>query len=92
MSFTVKIVNNETGKIISDRSDITCIIGAFGWSGGTHELVAAECDGYTLCKTANAAEKSIEAVESETPPLKKTRKALRLVDEMMNDDTDSEDS
>lgn len=92
MSFTVKIVDNDTGKVISDRSDITCIIGAFGWSGGTHKLAAAECDGFTLCKTANAAEKAIEAIESTTPPLKKTRTALRMVDEMMDDDSDSDES
>lgn len=92
MSFTVKIVDNDTGKVISDRSDITCIIGAFGYNGGTHQLAAAECDGFTLCKTANAAEQAIEAIESETPPLKKTRKALRLVDEMMGDDSDSDES
>lgn len=94
MSYTVKIVDNETGKVIEDRSDVVCIIGAFGRDSGVHQLTATCCSGFVLCQTLNNAEDAIRHAESKNPKIKPARLSMRLVDSIMgeDDDSDNEDS
>jgi hypothetical protein len=95
MSYTVKIVDNDTGNVIADHSNVVCIIGAFGREDGTHQLSAACCSGFVMCKTVNAAEDAILSLESDSPKLKPARMLMRCKDSFMGankDDNDSEDS
>lgn len=92
MSFTVKIVDNDTGKVMEDRSDIVCFIGAFGRDDGVHQISACRTNGFIMCKTLNAAEDAIESMESQNPQIKSARAIIRMTDgafcEKQND-TDS---
>lgn len=80
MSYTVKIVDNKTGKVICDREDIVCLVGAFANEKGVQQTTIAQCDGFVLCKTLNAVEAAVTAVEAQNTDIGLKRRMLRIDD------------
>lgn len=81
MSYTVKIVDNNSGKVIIDDADVECIIGAASRNDGVHLLAMSSGTLFALCDALNTAEKAIGITETNHPELKTMRCLLKLADE-----------
>lgn len=92
MSYTVKIMDNDSGNVVVDEANALCIVGAVGREGGVHQLAAACGTTYVICRTLNSAENAIKSVDRNHEELKIKRQTLRLLGmmaDMCEDDTDS---
>ncbi len=92
MSYTVKIVDNNSGEVVVDSTNIQCIVGAFGHEKGVRQLAACRAHSYVVCRTLNAAENAVKSVDDDDEKLKIKRQVLRLfgnLEDMGKEDTDS---
>lgn len=66
LRYHIKITDNETGEVITER-DYSCIIGGFGFDGGATEGRLYACNTISVVSTLEAALNAVEAVFASNP-------------------------
>ena len=70
MSLTVKIVNNEAGKVIVDRNDCMAIVGGLGFEDHARGLgVGSGCSPIVLYGTVEAAQATLAKTVKDHPEI-----------------------
>lgn len=92
MSYSVKIIDNDSGNVVVDEANALCIMGAVGREGGVHRLAAACGNEYVICRTINSAEDAINEVDGDHPTLKIKRQTLRFLKNLADIREEDEDS
>lgn len=93
MSYTIKIVNNEDGKVVIDENNALAIIGGIGVEKGEHVIGITECHTIKIAGTVHAANKAISMIKESSPGVKEILALASLKDLVKSLDnlTDSEE-
>lgn len=83
MSFKITITNNENGAVLVNEENAVAIIGAFAMENGTAQMGFCACNAFDICRTINAAKKSIRNVEAADPKLSALSELFDMLDEKM---------
>lgn len=86
MSFTVKIVDNETNKVLIDEPHARAIIGAADTPNYTHGMCFVRCNIESLMHALNTAEEAISKLEAEVPGVDLLRKAFKGLKKMKQEE------
>lgn len=81
MSFTITIKNNENGEVLVNEENAVAIIGAFSVENGTAQMGFCACNTFDICRTINAAKKSIRNVETADPKISAFSELFDMLDE-----------
>ncbi len=83
MSLTVKIVNNETGKVIVDRNDCCAFVGGIGFEDHARSLgVASECNAIVLYGTVEATQTALANMVADHPEFTMISKLISCAEDM----------
>ena len=80
MSFTVKIINNETGEVCVDEKEAVCIAGAIAGKVGCHQLSASCCDPFVLASTLCKAEDAVAEFENNNAFIKAMKMVIQAAE------------
>lgn len=83
MSFKITITNNENGEVLVNEENAVAIIGAFATENGTAQMGFCACNSFDICRTINAAKKSIRSVETADPKNSALSQLFDMLDENM---------
>lgn len=83
MSFTITIKNNENGEVLANEENAVAIIGAFSTENGTAQMGFCACNTFDICRTINAAKKSIRNVETADPKISAFSELFDMLDKKM---------
>lgn len=78
MSWTVKIVNNETGDVVVDCKDSNGIIGVVGSSSGCMVIGHTSCNGVQMMQMLEGLEHVASQMKEDHPELEYIKELYRL--------------
>lgn len=88
MSYSIKIVNNNTNEVIIDEGNALAIIGGIGVEGGEHVVGFTDCNAIKMADTIHAAKKAIDILLKDSPEVDMLMRLVeleaKLKDELKN--------
>ena len=69
MSFSIKIVDNDTGKVLCDDKQAKCVLGAIGVGDGTRRIQFVKCNTLALYHAVENVQQLLADIEGEYPEL-----------------------
>lgn len=82
MSFSIKVIDNENGKVIVDEKDAVAIIGVVATEKGCSQIAAVRCNSLVFSQAIDRCRKTLEMLENDNPEVKKKADLLRLIREL----------
>lgn len=78
MSFSIKIVNNDTNEVILEEGDALAIIGGIGVNDGEHVVGFTDCNSIKMAGTIHAAKKTINMLLEKNPEIDTLMRLVEL--------------
>ena len=82
MSLTVKIVDNETGRVVLNENNADVLMGVVGRGGDIHSITHIKCKGIELAHAAMFLQKILEGMCTKHPEINPIIRMLSYFDEL----------
>lgn len=69
MSYSVKIVKNDTGKVVCDYDNACAVMAAIGTGEGVHQICGVDCNSLHLYATVSSLQELLKKMVVEHPEI-----------------------